>query len=203
MSAASPPLLERDNYLQSLTADLDQAAAGHGRAVFLGGEAGVGKTALVDRFTRSLPVPARVLWGACDPLFTPRALGPLRDMAAQRPASPFASLNFEQDRAALFAAVLAELSRAAALVVVEDLHWADEATLDLIKYLARRIARTRALLIATYRDDELASPHPLRTVLGDLATVPALRRVSLAPLSAAAVRAWVADRRLDAAAIHQ
>ena len=71
--------------------------------------------------------------------------------------------------------------------MLEDVHWADEGTLDVIRFVAGRIERLHALLVATYRDDELGSAHPLRVVLGSLATVPGIRRVRVTPLSRGAV----------------
>src|SRR6185437_4461216 len=99
-----------------------------------------------------------------------------------------ALLDGEVNRATLFAAVLDEITQGPAptIVVFEDIHWADEATLDLIKYLARRMHRTQALLILTYRDDELTKDHPLRLVLGDLPS-DNVTRVWLPPLSEIAV----------------
>ena len=88
-------------------------------------------------------------------------------------------------------------------VVVEDIHWADEATLDLLRFLARRIGSLPVLLVATYRDDELAASYPLRTALGDLAVQRCTRRVDLAPLSAAAVAALSAGSGLDAAELYR
>jgi DNA-binding CsgD family transcriptional regulator len=191
-------LLERDEYLSALDEALRQAAAGHGRVALVSGEAGIGKTALVERFiarAQERYSSLRLLWGACEALFTPRPLGPLYDIA-QQTASPLRSaLESEANRATLFAAVLDELAQLPTVLVVEDIHWADEATLDLIKYLARRIARASSLLILSYRDDELGKDHPLRLVLGDL---PAreVKRLRLPPLSEAAVAtlAKMADR---------
>ena len=146
----------------------------------------------------------------------PRAVGRLRRAVHAPPARPAArhgrpvpgapcarSLTADADRAAVFAAVLAELQGRPTIAVVEDVHWADEATLDLLRFLGRRIARTTALLVLTYRDDELGPRHPLRTVLGDLAASPAARRLPLAPLSEQAVRALVGARPIDAAALHR
>ena len=79
----------------------------------------------------------------------------------------------------------------------------DEAMLDLLRFLGRRIARTSALLVMTYRDDELGPRHPLRSVLGVLATLPTTRRVALRPLTEAAVRTLVGERAIDAAALHR
>ncbi len=179
-------LLERDHELATLHTLLDETSAGAGRIALISGEAGIGKTALVERFVAGAPAGVRTLWGACEALFTPRPLGPFYDIA-QQTASPLrALLDGETNRPLLFAAILDDLTRLPAVLVIEDIHWADEATLDLIKYLGRRIQRTSSLLILTWRDDELGKDHPLRFVLGDL---PAreITRLRLFPLSQTAV----------------
>jgi DNA-binding CsgD family transcriptional regulator/tetratricopeptide (TPR) repeat protein len=196
-------LLERETQLRELEAALNDAVNGAGRLALLSGEAGIGKTALVERFAREHRADVRVLWGACDALFTPRPFGPLRDIAAQLQGEVLTQLSADADRIALFATVLAELQHTPALVVIEDAHWADEASLDLLKYLGRRIARTRALLIVTYRDDELGPQHPLRSVLGDLVTSAATRHIAVPPLSISAVRALIGPRALDPLAVHR
>lgn len=99
--------------------------------------------------------------------------------------------------------MLAELQERPVIAVFEDIHWADDATLDLLRYLGRRIVRTSALLVLTYRDDELSPGHPLRTVLGDLVSSAATLRIPLSPLSEGAVRALVGHRPIDAAALHR
>jgi predicted ATPase len=189
-------LLERASSLDELSAVLDDTRAG-GRVVLLAGEAGIGKTALVRRFSERRGAEARFLLGACDPLLTPRALGPLHDLGRQAGDRLAALLAAGSPREQLFAALLDELDQGTRpqVVVVEDAHWADEATLDLLVFLGRRIERTRALLLVTYRDDELAAGHPLRRVVGR-PPPEAVRRVKLAPLSEAAVAelAWRAGR---------
>src|SRR5262245_51230465 len=140
-------LLEREAPLHVLNAALKAAAAGSGRVVLVSGEAGIGKTALVDQFTHAQQLALRTLWGACDALFTPRPLGPLLDMAPQLPGELPTLLRSNTDRHAIFAAFLTELQRTPTIAVFEDVHWADEATLDLIKFLARRVQRTSALII--------------------------------------------------------
>jgi ATP/maltotriose-dependent transcriptional regulator MalT len=183
-------LLEREIHLQALEEALAQAATGNGRVVLIGGEAGIGKTSLVEVFTHGQPRATRVLWGACDALFTPRPLGPLYDIAQQALPDWLARLDAGDDYRAIFSAFLAELQRGPSptIVVFEDAHWADEATIDLIKFLGRRIGRTASLLILTYRDDEVVAQHPLRTIVGDL-PASAVVRLSLPPLSEAAVLA--------------
>jgi DNA-binding CsgD family transcriptional regulator/tetratricopeptide (TPR) repeat protein len=196
-------LLEREGPLRELEAALAEAANGAGRVALVSGEAGIGKTQLVKHFIRAQTARARVLEGACDALFTPRPLGPLYDIAAQTGGALAAALEADANRNTIFSAVLAELNRQPTLVVFEDVHWADEATLDLLRFLGRRIARTRALLVLTYRDDELGPRHPLRIVLGDLTAPGATRRLRLAPLSEVAARELVGERRLDVAALHR
>jgi predicted ATPase len=181
-------LLERDLFLRELETALKDAVAGQGCVALVSGEAGIGKTSLVDHFTRDHHVSVRVLWGACDLLFTPRPLGPLHDIAIQLEGELPALLHSDGDRQAIFSASLGEMQRCPSIIVFEDVHWADEATLDLIKYLSRRIQLTPSLLILTFRDDELTAEHPLRLVLGDLPRSLTLR-LALHPLSPDSVSA--------------
>ena len=175
-------LVEREAVLQSLHAQLGQAASS-GRIVLIGGEAGVGKTSVLRALAAGHP---DVWWGACDALQTPHPLAPLLDIAHH--AGVRFAAHLAGPRPALFEAVLDELRLAAAtvLVVIEDAHWADEATLDLIKFLGRRIERTRALLVVSFRDDEVTASHPLRRVIGELPAA-LLARIELARLSPAGV----------------
>ncbi|GAA3191764.1 ATP-binding protein [Dactylosporangium siamense] len=180
-------LLERDPLLDDLAGAL-AAAATAGRVVLVAGEAGIGKSALVRRFSERHATRARFLFGACDPLLTPRALGPLHDVGRRTGGALAGLLAAGGPREQLFAALLDELERSdrTPVVVVEDAHWADEATLDLLVFLGRRIAQTKALLVVTHRDDELPVDHPLRTVIG-LLPARAVRRVQVEPLSEGAV----------------
>ena len=197
-------LLERASFLRTLNEYAADARGGEGRLVLLSGESGMGKTVLLEAFQRQASKD-RWLWGACDGLLTPRPLGPLFDIAAQAGGELAALGNEGAARDRLFTAFLAELGSPGALTVavIEDVHWADEATLDLLSYAGRRLGRTRALLLATYRDDELADDHPLRRVLGDLATQRATRRMRLPPLSQEAVRALVGHRDVDAGDLYR
>ena len=177
-------LLERDAVLQTLHERLRSAAtAGH--AAWVAGEAGVGKTSVLRRLAADHPADA-VWWGACDALQTPHPLAPLHDIGRDAGARFAAALG--GPRGALFEAVLDELRFAVGpvLVVIEDAHWADDATLDFIKFLGRRIERTRALLAVSYRDDEVAASHPLRRVIGELPAA-LTTRIDLPRLSPAAV----------------
>src|SRR5215472_16182163 len=182
-------LLEREPSLASLAGYAREARHGEGRLVLVAGEAGVGKSALVEQLQHGLP-DARWSWGACDGLFTPRPLGPLFDLAAQLGGELEELCRAGAAREDLFRALLRQVSQPGTLsvVVIEDVHWADEATVDLLRFLGRRLRDAPALLIATYRDDGLAAGDPLRMALGDLATQRSTRRIDLAPLSAGAVR---------------
>jgi DNA-binding CsgD family transcriptional regulator len=189
-------LLEREAPLRMLNEALKAASAGRGRVALVSGEAGIGKTALIEQFTRALDPSIRTLWGGCDSLFTPRPLGPLLDMSQQIRGELRDLLRLNADRHAVFAAFLLELQRTPTIAVFEDVHWADESTLDLIKILARRVQRTSALIILTYRDDEVGAGHPLRMVLGDLPGATTDRLVLL-PLTKAAVRSLATAAQHD------
>src|ERR1700684_2163425 len=161
------------------------ARSGHGEVVLLRGEAGVGKTALLARFVSQLDSGLRVLQGWCDPLGAPRPLGPLTDAAA---ASGLAAAVDSGDTAQIYRQLLGALGDGARWVwVIEDAHWADGATLDLVRFLARRIGALRLLLVISFRDDELAPAHPLAVTLGDVANYAGVSRIALAPLSLSAV----------------
>jgi DNA-binding CsgD family transcriptional regulator/tetratricopeptide (TPR) repeat protein len=173
-------LLEREAFLEVL-------AGPPGRLILVGGEAGVGKTALVRAFAEGRDV----LWGACDPLHTPRPLGPLLDIGLPEASGP----------AALVAALLAELrEHPGTLLVLEDMHWADEGTLDALRLIGRRIDTVPATAVVTFRDDEPRAP--LRIVLGELATAAAVERIKLPPLSPEAVRTLAAPHGVDADDLH-
>ncbi len=129
-------LLERKKCLAELTDWLGRAIEGAGCIALLGAEAGIGKTALLQEFAKA-PLGARVLWGGCDALFAPRPLGPLYDIARQTQGELLAAIYGNANREVIFAAALDELERTQTLVVFEDMHWADEATLDLLKYLRK------------------------------------------------------------------
>src|SRR5205807_1312800 len=116
---------------------------------------GAGKTSVVRRFFTQVASPARVLWGACDPLFTPRPLGPFLEMADRADGELARALESDARPHEVASALLRELrERQPTVVVLEDVQWADEETLDVVRPVGRRIADVRALVVATYRDDE-------------------------------------------------
>ena len=180
-------LLERDTDLGVLDFALSEAGRGAGSVVLVGGEAGIGKTSLVRAFTHNHSEDARILWGTCDDLTTPRTLGPFHDIAIQVGGALKEAVVGGQ-RGEVFDAVLEGIVDGASptAVIIEDVHWADGATLDVLKFLGRRIDRVAATLVLTYRDEEVPQSHPLMLVVGDL-PASAVHRVDLAPLSMAAV----------------
>ncbi|GAA3831867.1 AAA family ATPase [Nocardioides panacisoli] len=192
-------LLERDTYLRALDEYVASAADGHGRLVLLSGDAGIGKTSLVDTF-RDRHADATWLWGACDASFTPRPLGPLFEIATSVGGELAALARESVERNELFAASVRALDRPdrrAVVMVVEDLHWADEATLDWLSYVARRVGRTRALVIVTYRQSEAARDAVLAGVVGGVASHGSTRRMVLPPLSAEATTRLAVEGGLD------
>jgi DNA-binding CsgD family transcriptional regulator/tetratricopeptide (TPR) repeat protein len=198
-------LLERSSQLQALNSALSQVRAreGEGCVALVYGEAGIGKTSLIEHFIKGHKHSWRVLQGACDSLFTPRPLGPLYDIALQLSGNLLNLLDSESNRTAIFSACLNELKEQKTILVIEDVHWADEATLDLLKYLGRRIRQTVSLMILTYRDDEIGADHPVQILLGDLASSQALHRIPVSPLSKDAVHELAKNKRVDSFELHR
>ena len=196
-------LLERQSQLDELAQRLRDAELGCGKVVLLTGEAGAGKSALVETFANASRRGVKTVWSGCDSLQTPRALGPVQEIATALVAGHSLVDEGEHSRGELFARLVGELSHPTrvTIVVMEDLHWADEATLDFVRYLGRRIQRTRCLLIATYRDDELPAAHPLRRVLGEM-TGSHVTRIRALPLSLTAVTQLARTDNRDAERIY-
>jgi DNA-binding CsgD family transcriptional regulator len=200
-------LLEREAVLAGLAGLRRRAGGGAGRMVLLRGEAGAGKTAVIDRFLEHCGQQVRLLQGWCDPLSAPRPLGPLIDMAAQLPAAEAAGLAALINRGepeAIYTWLLRLLGEGHRWVcVIEDAHWADGATLDLLRFVARRIESLPLLLVVSYRDEELGEQHPLIVALGDMASWGALTRVRLEPLSRQAVAVLAAGSGVNADELHR
>jgi DNA-binding CsgD family transcriptional regulator len=195
-------LVEREAALQAFDHHLQHVALGTGHVLLVAGEAGIGKTTLLKALAARRGE-AALWWGACDSLGTPHPLAPLHDIARAADVGFAPLLQPGHPRAALFEAVLTELqcSRRAVVAVVEDVHWADDATLDLLKFLGRRIDRAPCLLVISYRDDEIPAAHPLRRLLGELP--PSLvTRVDLAALSADAVERLAHAAMRSASGLH-
>ena len=197
-------LFERDRELALLKAAFDEATAGRGRIALVTAQAGGGKTALIDSFCTAHTGQARVLRGACDALFTPRPLGPIHDFVANLGSEFEQTLRGEAVPYQVAAALIDDLHHnAPTVLVIEDVHWADEATLDVLRLLVRRIAGECALIVLSYRDDSLDASHPLRVMLGEVASGLALTRVPLAPLSLEAVAQLAEPYGVDAAELYR
>ena len=195
-------LLERQAELDLLGASCTRATAGHGATALVVGEAGIGKTSLVKGFLATLPTGSRALVGACEDLLAPRALGALRDAVRSTPGPLLEAVTSDADLETVFVSAAEELASRSrpTVLVVEDAHWADGATLDVLRYLGRRVHDLPALIIVTYRDDALGWDHPLRSLLGGLAGAEAIR-LPLQCLSADAVGQLAAARDVDGDAL--
>lgn len=193
-------LLERGDELGLLHGCAAEVAAnGRGQIVLVFGEAGIGKTALLRQFRGELPRRVTALWGSCDPLFTPRPLGPLLDPAGElggEPAELVAAGAKPFDVAVALADALGAL--APAMLILDDVHWADEATLDVLRVLARRARESGFMLVISYRSDQLDRDHPLRMVLGELGSGDGVSRLELGRLSRDAVGELAGSSCLDA-----
>jgi DNA-binding CsgD family transcriptional regulator/tetratricopeptide (TPR) repeat protein len=197
-------LIERESQLAALHQYAHEASQGQGRLVLISGEAGVGKSVLLEEFAQDL-ADARWLWAGCDGLFTPAALGPLLDIASQIDGELLQLCRAEAKRDQLYGALLRQLGDLQTLTVtaIEDVHWADEATLDLLSYLGRRIQHLGVLLLVTYREEALVANDPLRLTLGGLASQRATRRLGLPTLSTAGVAALAQGSGIDATELHR
>jgi DNA-binding CsgD family transcriptional regulator/tetratricopeptide (TPR) repeat protein len=194
-------LLERTMQLDALAAALAAVdETGRGRLALVRGEAGIGKTALVDSFTGSVHS-ARVLRAACEPLHTPSPLGPFLEIADAVGGELARVAAAGPQPYALTAELVRELASRPAVVLIEDIHWADEATLDVLRLLARRLESVPALVIGTYRDDELTRDHPLRALLGEFG--PRALRVPVAALSPEAVARLATKSGVDSDVLYQ
>jgi DNA-binding CsgD family transcriptional regulator/tetratricopeptide (TPR) repeat protein len=194
-------LLERSAELRALAAALAAVdETGRGKLALVRGEAGIGKTALVDTFTASVRA-GRVLRAACEPLNTPSPLGPFLEIADGVGGDLARVAAAGPQPYALTAELVRELAAGPAVVLIEDIHWADEATLDVLRLLTRRLESVPTLVIATYRDDEITRSHPLRAVLGEFGA--RALRVTVEPLSPDAVAELAANSGVDADALYR
>jgi predicted ATPase len=182
-------LLERDGVLAQLRAYLNDLENGNGRVIAISGEAGIGKTSLLRAFLNEIPSTLLVLQGDCEDLSTSRPLGAVFDFAQSLDASLLASLNSEADYSHIFAKLLQAIQHCQKriVLVIEDMHWADEATLDLVRLIGRRAARLPLLLLITHRDDEPGRGGTIARLLSGI--VPQdLVRLPLSTLSETAVK---------------
>ncbi len=198
-------LLERQAELAALEVAFSHACSGKGSLVLVSGEAGIGKTSLVETFTLAHDKGALILRGYCDALLTPSPLEPLRDIAPLLDPALAKALDAPSQTSALFGRVLERLRSVhrPCVLVIEDIHWADQGTLDLVRYLGRRLDTARVLLIATYRDDEVRRYQPLQRMLGELASAAAIERISLTRFSPAAVAQLAGDHGTSAELLYK
>ncbi|MEM9562800.1 MAG: AAA family ATPase [Actinomycetota bacterium] len=204
-------LLERADDLHVLESSFASACEGAGGTVVICGSAGMGKTSLVQRFLADLDRTddvdggrgasgargATVFLGGCDDLIAPRSFGPFRDMARTSGLLDD-ELVRNPNREDLLAGLMDVLDRPTrpAVMVVEDAHWADDASIDVLRYLSRRLISMHALLVVTLRDREVDRSHPVRGLLaGPTSTAP--ERIDLRPLSLTAVTEMVDHVRAD------
>ena len=204
-SQTSSDLVERERELSVLGECVDAVrTSSRGRLAFLAGEAGVGKTALLQRFCDERADDARVLWGACDALFTPRPLGPFLDIAESTGGDLADAVESGAGTFELAAALMRDLrTRSPTILVVEDAHWADDATLDLLRLLARRVKSLPAALLVSYRQTELTRFHPLRQVLGEFGSEGSGLRLRLAPLSPDGVARLAEAHGVDGSTLYE
>lgn len=191
-------VIERERQLEALDACLKAARGGEGQLVVLQGEAGAGKTTVVREFIGAVRG-ARVAVGACDPLATPRPLGPILDMADRLAVIGGDPVGADASRQLLFDRFHAELASRSwvSVIVIEDAHWADDATLDLLRFVGRRLDGLHGVVIVTARTADLRADHPLRVALGDLATAPGLSRIELPPLTRAGIARLATELGVD------
>jgi DNA-binding CsgD family transcriptional regulator len=197
---AAVGLVERDVFLDRLDSWLGEAAWQRGRLVVVRGDAGIGKSSLVEAFAAGRS--GRVLWGWCDPVVPPRPLAAIHDLAEQAGGALQAAVG-DGDRSRMIPALLGWLRSDGGprVAVLEDLQWADEGTLDVVRAIGRRAAQLRALVIVTVRDDEVGPEHPLRAALGDIPAA-AMATIQLPPLSLAAVEELAEGTGIDPEALH-
>lgn len=197
-------LIEREAQLSELEDLLRDVAAGQGRLALISGEAGAGKSALIRAFAETAGNAVRQVWGVCDPITTPRPFGPLFDIARSTEGPLLEHLREGASLSAIYAAAFEALEQPEpTIVVVEDVHWIDQATLDFLIFLGRRLAPIRALVLVSYRDDELALAHPFRQLVGNLSTAPTTRRLSVGPLSLGAVATLAEHIEMDPGRLYE
>jgi DNA-binding CsgD family transcriptional regulator/tetratricopeptide (TPR) repeat protein len=196
--------LERDAELSALAEAVRAAGHGDGSVALVMGEAGIGKSSLVEALRASLPAEGRMFVGYCDDLATPRPLGPLRDLVGSVGSELSRAVRDGSDRDRVLHALRSELTWPGhpTVLAIEDVHWADDATLDALRYLVRRIAELPAVLVLTYRDDELNRGHPLYGLLGLASRSDQVRHLPLRRLSMDAVRQLTAGSPVSAAELY-
>ncbi|WP_407046014.1 helix-turn-helix transcriptional regulator [Mesorhizobium abyssinicae] len=198
-------LLERQAQLGQLDQLLSEAMQGRGHVAALLGEAGAGKTALVEAFLARVGQGAAVFRSACEDLSIPDPLGPLYDLARDAQwALPRAIDDRQGQRLPLFSDALEifEARSRPGLLIIEDMHWADDATLDFVRFLGRRLANTHMLLLFTARTDRSEGQMRVRRALGEIPSGN-VQRIDVPLLSEAAVLSLADAAGRDGDAIYR
>jgi len=209
-SASSSPLIGRESELAALHRHLDRARNGERPTIFVTGEPGIGKTALIDAFCIEISHAARLRiargqslegFGGKESLYPVREAlnglcnsddGKARTLLTSAAPGWFGRNGASSPSLGEICEALEALSQADTLLLVfEDIHWADSSTLDLIAALARRRSRTRLMLLCSFRPSDIDNQHPLRVLEQDLRTSRRSEELCLGPLTKQAVGAYL------------
>lgn len=191
-------LVERESAISQFGLCVKKLASGTGHVALISGEAGIGKTTFLEQMRRSYQTRARFYWSGCDPLLTPRPFGPVHDIVAELSTSLLELLENGASTTSIYSAFYQALESSSepVILIFEDVHWADHATLDLFKFLVRRIAFVKCLLVISYRDDEVGETHPFRTVL-DVLPSSHTSRIPILPLTQTGIAQLAKDSHHD------
>ncbi|WP_425408138.1 helix-turn-helix transcriptional regulator [Hyphococcus sp.] len=178
--------IERKKDLHKILSLHERAVAGRGGIALICGEAGIGKTSLLLAMRERIDGDHAVYWGGCEALFTPRPLGPLRDMEGRFTEDIRAMMQNGGRSTKLFSEISDSFEKGAVLIV-EDIHWADFATLDFLRFIGRRVSEIPILVIVSFRPDELEDDGKVRKIV-DRFPASFTFRIDLKPLSKSGVR---------------
>ncbi len=197
-------LIEREKAIEQFAKAADKLSDGYGGIVLVSGESGIGKTSLLEEARQNSKHNFTFFWSGSDPLFTPRPFGPVHDIAAELSSELLNLLEDGASPSTIFAQFYAALEAAKQPIVLvfEDAHWADYATLDLFRFLARRIAFVNCLLVISYRDDEVNEQHPFRQVL-DILPSGHTHRIPITPLTEEGVELLAQGSCRDTAKLYE
>ena len=197
-------LVERENAIAQFGQAVDNLTNDSGGIVLVSGEAGIGKTSFLEEARRVFEKRVMFYWSGCDPLLTPRPFGPVHDIATKFSGKVLTLLENGASPSSIYSQLYQALesSNEPIVLLFEDAHWADYATLDLFKFLARRIAFVKCLLVISYRDDEVSERHPLRTVLDVLPSFHT-SRIQILPLTEPGISQLAAGSNHNSATLLQ